>query len=285
MCSKHRVMHSILIVCLSWRLPVIFASRSWDGTEHTSHDKAFLARIRSIGGPLCDAIFGFMRNDPNYLCDPKRTCGDYDSWLQASTIPVADVSRKVVLSIGHNGLGNQFFQHSFAQNVAQHIGASLYLTSMDVTSIGKRVPQNTVQGSQWARGIMEPMFQWDALPASHYARQACASKNASFFARAVDFRSKYRNASSVRDDLLEFLDPTGRIGCLVLVGYFQNKANPCLGNVRRVFSGMASLLPPPQLPPPLPFSTSDIVIHMRCAKNAFLGFGRSKYQTLLQSSN
>jgi hypothetical protein len=277
----------------------VMPKRVWDNSETCADNDAFMENIRAQGGPICDLIVGLTVKDQNYICDPEalRSCTGYDGWLRrhgafrsatASTASASTPSKKVVLSIGHNGFGNQLFEHVFAQNVAQHYDAALFVTSMDATSIGKRVPMNTVQGGQWADRMVDPALKWGSLPPEHPARTACAQRNASLFARGVDFRSRYRNASAVRDRLMSFMDPHGDISCLVLVGYFQNTANPCLGNVKRIFSGIDTLLESSasaSAAPPLPFSQRDIVVHLRCPKNAFTGHGLPYLRTVLNRTD
>lgn len=259
------------------------ARLTWDGTVQADGDWSFLNRIQAIGGPLCDVIVGLKEKNPSYLCQRRMTCDGYEPWIQ-STNGVLDPAHnlsmsqrkkdpKIVVSIGHNGFGNQLFQHTFAQNVAQFHGAAMYVTSMDITSIGKRIPQNTVQGAQWATSIVDERLKWDLLPNDHFAKKTCSSKNATFHTRGVDFRSRYRNGTAIRHNLLAFLEPEGDISCLILVGYFQNKANPCLRNVRDTFKGLFPVLNDRTEHFPLPVTPSDIVIHLRCPKNAFPGYG------------
>lgn len=252
------------------------SSDTWDGHFRQSRDTQFLSELQLAGGPLCDFIGTLQSLLPNYKCSRALDCDGYEKWLTNTNVKLntntSHDTGKIVLSIGHNGFGNQIFQHVFAQNVAQFYSSALYITSMNRVSIGKRVPQHTAQGAEWISKIADPRLLWDTLPESHRAKGICASANASLFVRGVDFRSKHRNATEIRDRLIRYLSPSGDIKCLVIVGYFQDKQNQCLANAKHVFKDLEKQIASKALEQ-LPFSSRDIVIHLRCPKKAFSGFG------------
>lgn len=211
----------------------------------------------------------------------------------------SSTQRKIVVSVGHNGFGNQLFQHYFGYRLAQHTHAKLYLTSIDKFSPG-RPPPNTLSGASLVGLITEDALEWDRLPPDHEARRLCRASNFTFSVRPKDFRFRH-NRSKFLEDITSFLDPReGAIRCVFLIGYFIDR-NVCIEDVRKIWSALVDPMPhfrgnitvgaqpggrgvvpaaavsspvPAATGPGgarsfltavLPYHRDDIVVHMRCS--------------------
>jgi hypothetical protein len=109
----------------------------------------FNEALYNAGGPLCRELFPSELRDN---CWSGNICGHHDDWrkhaysshhgVQQVTPRLENRSKyqrshyswanqKIVVSVGHNGFGNQLFQHFFAYNIARHMRAKLYFISYD----------------------------------------------------------------------------------------------------------------------------------------------------------
>lgn len=161
------------------------------------------------------------------------------------------------------------FQHLYAQAVAEHLHAELYITDMSTMlhelGIG-RVPVNTVDGDRNVDFIVDDRMKWDLLPSTHPAKKKCRNGNFSFSQRPVDKRRRVKNgnASDYDNDILSFLNPDGRIECLVSVGFFVQK-NFCVSTAKKFWHKLTHVFDYfPNFE--VPFGADDYVLHLRCAK-------------------
>eukprot|EP00602_Paraphysomonas_sp_CaronLab_P011429 CAMPEP_0185042608 /NCGR_PEP_ID=MMETSP1103-20130426/42449_1 /TAXON_ID=36769 /ORGANISM="Paraphysomonas bandaiensis, Strain Caron Lab Isolate" /LENGTH=252 /DNA_ID=CAMNT_0027582705 /DNA_START=1128 /DNA_END=1883 /DNA_ORIENTATION=+ len=186
---------------------------------------------------------------------------------------------KVIVSLGHNGFGNQLFQHYFAQRLAEHLHIPMYMSTM---SVGHLAP-NTDTGSQWNELVADPVFLWDSLPSDHPARELCRENNFTYSKRPVDIRSRKGNDKLEFDDkLASFLDPEGSVRCMITLGYFQSKGT-CIDTARKMWPPLAdssSFV----FNPRIVFNSTNIVLHMRCASSHYGVLGEKYIETILNGT-
>ena len=247
-----------------------------------AYDKSRLAQVlHDNGGPLCrDNVWLSL----NSKCATPNVCGEYDLWFNDVYLGITpdvnspiyrnseyfkspftnSTNRKIVVSIGHNGLGNQFFQHYFAQRVAEQVHGQMYMKPME----GPALPPNTAHGAMWNHMVSDPTLVWDLLPADHPARTICLHSNITYARRPIDMRSQTSlEKSNFLAGLASFLDPKGSVRCLVTLGYFQDKGT-CRHTAQRmwpILADRASFV----FRPRIAFGSRDLVIHFRCAESHY----------------
>jgi hypothetical protein len=197
---------------------------------------------KEMGSTLCRYLAQHHQLPRHY----HRTCGEpvcsWDDWLDAAqhlknisqqtkldSLNTTSNSKKllpnrkkrVVVSYGHNGFGNQIWQHTFAFMVAESLGAKLLIGAIpDYLSPDGVSPPNTWAGIQTMDRLLPSSFLYDTYPKSSYERQLCDSE--SFF--IADRPRDWRNGTYTglfKQSLYDILDdPKPR--CLKFVGYFQN---------------------------------------------------------------
>jgi hypothetical protein len=224
--------------------------------------------LQTIGGPIC-------REEIHTTACPPLPCLDYHQWYQSiykqtfnnlkKKSKKNNNKRKIILSVGHNGFGNQLFQHYFALQVALYTNSILYLTKIDLqhSPTSSALPPNTHDGAEWIDLISDPLMFWSSLPDSHPDKVACQRSNLTYSKRPYDIRS--RNSTQkikFNLDLLQFLDPNGEIECLITIGYFQNK-DLCLDTIYKMWPSLVNQ-PNRTFVPNMQFEPNDLVIHMRC---------------------
>lgn len=154
----------------------------------SSHDKSEISRLSSvvskIGGTFCSYFAtksGHLKQKHAFQHCSKPTC-EWDSWQHAlaiaynlstrkyntssnkyvntsrtfntSAIHTAVYRRRVVLSLAHNGFGNQLWEHTFAFMIAESLKAKLLISPIPMTLLPQYMynkgtpglPPNTLDG-------------------------------------------------------------------------------------------------------------------------------------------
>jgi hypothetical protein len=236
--------------------------------------------IHEMSGPICLEQSGGI----NHACVYSKPCGNYDFWYDEIynnvTVPQNDSARKrvsyftspwarihpnkVVLSMAHNGFGNQLFQHYFAQRLAEHMHIPMYMTTVG----GPYLPPNTDSGSKYNKLAADPRLLWSNLPEDHPAKELCRHSNFTYGRRPVDLRQHSADKENkFAASLTSFLDPDGAVKCLISVGYFQDKGI-CTHTAKRMWPALAdrgSAL----FAPRVEFGPRDLTIHFRCAEKHY----------------
>jgi hypothetical protein len=252
----------------SW-YPVV--KSSYD--EHQARRTSYLEdKFISFGGPIC-------REEIHRSRCPQVPCMNFDIWYQkiysspstqsqsksysSKKRSAPDRRRKVVLSVGHNGFGNQLFQHYFALQIALQTNSVLYLTKIDIQqSTTKFLPPHTDESEEWISLVSDPKMLWSSLPENHPDRMACSRRNVSYSKRPADARRRSSTQQKVLDiEVLSFLDPEGEVECLISLGYFQNN-DICLETAHKMWP---SLVDSPTRPfsPRIQLEPEDLVLHIR----------------------
>ena len=156
------------------------------------------------------------------LCPPS-TC-DFKTWensaLQKDIVNTSTTKQRVVLSYGHNGFGNQLWEHSTAFMIAKSLKARLLIAQVpDQICPGGVSPPNTWEGMEVMSRLLPKQYLYEELPADSYIRTLCENEPFLIADRPVDWRNRNYSAhfSSNIEDIVK--DPTPR--CLKFVGYFQ----------------------------------------------------------------
>jgi hypothetical protein len=209
--------------------------------------------LQTLGGPLCQEEL------PSRLC-ANISCQEYEKLLSKKRKKFASVSKnRIIVSVGHNGFGNQMFQHYFAYTVALYFKAKLFITEINPSylSKGALIPSNTNEGSLLIKNFTDPRHLWSAIPDNHKFKQLC-QHNFTFSQRPVDWRERKRNFYSHLNyemGLRRFLG--GQIPCMVIVGFFQDTP-VCPSVAKRLWNPISNTAPRIQ------FDSNDLVVHLRC---------------------
>jgi hypothetical protein len=228
-----------------------------------------------------------------------RAVNNHATKYEQNRFGYSSTHRKIVVSVGHNGFGNQLFQHYFGYRLAQHMHAHMYVTSIDKFVPAEVPPPNTDSGASNVHLITEDAMQWDMLPPQHEARRTCRASNFTFSVRPKDHRTG-RNQTKFMEDIASFLDPSeDAIRCVFIIGYFIDR-NVCVRDARDMWPALVNPLPhlrrglalgaqraPAEASTPkplgssvnasakgsrmksllttvLPYHRQDMVVHMRC---------------------
>ena len=142
-----------------------------------------------------------------------------DKWRQRSK-----PSHLIILSYGHNGFGNQLFQHTFGYLMAKSLKATFYADTIALNYTPENMlPHNTGGGSAIMDRILPNEFKYYLLPLDHEHRQLCEAEPEILGDRprdhrmwlGDDFKKKY---SKYFTDLLTDSKPR----CLKIIGFFQS---------------------------------------------------------------
>ena len=141
-----------------------------------------------------------------------------DKWRQR-----VKPSRLIVLSYGHNGFGNQIFQHTFGYLTAKSLKAVFYADTIALNyTPDHRLPHNTGGGSALMDKILPNEFKYYLLPQDHDHRRICEAEPEILGDRPRDHRQWkeedfQRKYSKYFTDLLTDTKPR----CLKITGFFQ----------------------------------------------------------------
>lgn len=211
---------------------------------------------------------------------PRRfftDCGqphcNWDDWQDALQQRVRPKKQRVVLSYGHNGFGNQLWQHSVAFMIAEALHARLLVAVIpDELSPGGFIPPNTWSGMQAMERMLPPEFLFENLPADDSARALCDAEDFYLADRPVDFRNK--NYSANFRSNVHSLVTDSRPRCVKLLGYFQNLPL-CADDAKRLWThGLLSNVT--HRP-----GEHDISIYLRCLPRHYHFNSRHWYESIL----
>lgn len=194
-----------------------------------------------VGGALCNMM------TPKSMCQPQRCSRDHNFSNDKAT------SNKVVISYAHNGFGNQLWEHSFAWQVAESIGAQFYIMPIEQSlwRFGK-LPQNTIAGLEAMKSIFPSSFffpfEWikynKSMAAHMHAPQdgraldafnLCEKETFSYSDRLIDVRGTTPYALHRNNSLRNIIKDT-KPRCLKFVGHFMNSHAPrCLDSFRKLW--------------------------------------------------
>lgn len=238
--------------------------------------------LPQLGGTFCKYLAyknvlprKYLRICPN----PSCTWADWSHATDSKTMTGTDthsnntLPHRIIVSYGHNGFGNQLWQHSVAFMIAESLKAKLYIAIIPETlSPGGVLPPNTWQGVAAMSKLLPDDFEYDLLPPDSPIRSLCAEEPFYLADRPVDWRNKtYIN--SFKQNLYEMItDPQPR--CMKLLGYFQNLPL-CDEDARTLWT--SRLLANVTLRP----GEKDLSIYLRCLPRHYHFNDRHYYESVL----
>eukprot|EP01040_Poterioochromonas_malhamensis_P010642 gene10640-11588_t len=248
-----------------------------------------------MGRTLCKFLAHRQILPRHYIRNCAEPVCTWDDWQHGltnlSTIPssltvnnsaaflAANPSHKyrIVLSYGHNGFGNQLWQHSVAFMIASNMKARFIVAMIpDQLSPGGYLPPNTMAGMSAMERLLPDDFEYEALPADSYIRHLCDQETFYIADRPVDWRDR-NYSTNFRHNLHTLLaDPRPR--CLKLIGYFQNLPL-CDDDVRNLWTdrllGNFTLRP----------GENDLSIYLRCLPRHYHFNDKHFYETILNNTH
>lgn len=231
---------------------------------------------KEVGATFCKYL-AFKNQIPRkYFNDcGEPSCG-WDDWTDALH-KAAPKKQRVVLSYGHNGFGNQLWEHSVAFMIAESLKAQLMIAIIpDELSPGGYIPPNSWQGMNAMERMLPREFQYELLPANSSLRTLCDQESFIIADRPVDWRDK-NYTSHFKNNLVSLInDPKPR--CIKLLGYFQNLPL-CKEDVKQLWT--PKLFQNVTMRP----GDNDISIYLRCLPRHYHFNGRAFYENILNHTH
>lgn len=206
---------------------------------------------------------------------PEPTCA-LANWTQPAA--QSSTSQRVVLSYGHNGFGNQLYQHTLAFLLAEALGAQLYLDRVPPALCSKGTPPNTGEGSSAIDLLVPDAFKYYQLPADSPARTLCDAESFYLSDRPEDVKhnASYRDAAA-RNTIALLTDPAPR--CIKLLGFFIS-----LPLCREMASSLWRA-PVMRWSRSNPFAPGDVAVYLRCLPRHYHFHGAQYYRRVLNQSH
>jgi len=230
--------------------------------------------VKEMGGTFCKFLAFKSQIHYKTVC-PEPTCS-WDSWSDAKASEKSKTKQRVVLSFGHNGFGNQLWQHTVAFMVAEQLKARLYIGVIpQALCFDGYTPPNTVAGISAMERLLPHAFQYQDLPVNSSVKSLCESESFFISDRPRDWRDK-NYSSNFKNNMLNLInDPNPR--CIRMIGYFQNLPM-CADDARalwtsRMFANF-TVLP----------GANDISIYLRCQPRHYYFNSRHYYETILNNT-
>lgn len=184
---------------------------------------------------------------------------------------------RIVLSYGHNGFGNQLWEHSIAFMISQSLKAKMLVATIpDSLSPGGYLPPNTISGMAAMERLLPDDYEYESLPQNSSIRTICDSEPFYISDRPVDWRDR-NYSTNFRHNLYNLLTDSGP-RCLKFVGYFQNLPL-CDDDVRYLWTErmLANFTTRP--------NENDLSIYLRCLPRHYHFNDRHYYETILNNTD
>lgn len=123
----------------------------------------------------------------------------------------------IVLSIGHHGFGNQFFQHMYAYNMAAILGAEFKVKKVshsEQTLIAKKKDVHSDSGSEIVEYFFRSQNFSEYIYTEGYRDSVCEKEPATFPFSPKLTKEKFR-------EIIKDAKENGNTRCIRLLGYFQ----------------------------------------------------------------
>lgn len=270
----------VKIIMLLYAVHFVGSSNSTSTTlKHTSQKNrttaekiALLESLSTkIGGTLCT----YLAFKSNQYKVPRKifakcnaaTCA-WDSWQHAMSLPQTNGPLRIVLSYGHNGLGNQLWEHTIAFMVAESMGAKLFIAPVPVTLCPDHLygkappcfPPHTLEGMAGMSRLLPDYFEYELLSPNSTEYRLCEAESFFLADRPRDWRNEGYRASFLSNIVALLSDPNPR--CLKMLGYFQDLPL-CADDARRLWTPrMISNYTYSSRP-----SKDDMSIYLRCIRH------------------
>lgn len=257
------------VVSTLWLVNVLLYSVS------TAQDVESIAK--EVGATFCTYLAYKNQIPRKYF----NACGEpscnWDDWNDALIAKKEPEKQRVVVSYGHNGFGNQLWEHTVAFMIAESLKAKLMIAIIpDELSPGGYIPPNSWQGMSAMERMLPKEFQYELLPANSSIRTMCDQETFVIADRPVDWRDK-NYTSNFKQNLVSLIkDPKPR--CIKLLGYFQNLPL-CAEDAKRLWT--PRLFQNVTIRP----GDNDISIYLRCLPRHYHFNGRHFYESILNHTH
>lgn len=257
----------------------------WLGLINIFYDVRFLpvvaqdmeSIVPNIGGTFCKYLaFKNILPRKYFRTCPAPTC-TWEDWSHAVVNSTQNQTNappfRVILSYGHNGFGNQLWQHSAAFMIAESMRAKLYIATIpDTLSPGGYLPPNTWAGITAMARLLPDDFEYDVLPLDSPIRTLCEAESFYIADRPIDWRNQ-NYSNHFRQNLFDLVTDT-KPRCLKLLGYFQNLPL-CDDDARTLWTSrlLANVTTRP--------GVNDVSIYLRCLPRHYHFNDRHYYETIL----
>jgi hypothetical protein len=232
--------------------------------------------LKEIGGTFCKYLVQRSQIPRNFHRDCEAPTCHWDSWQDAKSEKKSKEKERYVVSYGHNGFGNQLWQHTVAFMVAESLKAKLFIAIIpDTLSPDGVTPPNTFVGFAAMERLLPNQFLYQQLPANHSIREICDKENFYLADRPRDWKNdKY--TSGFKSNLQNLItDKNPR--CVKMLGYFQNLPL-CADDARKLWTPKMfanyTIKPGP----------NDISIYLRCLPRHYLFNDKNFYGTILNNT-
>ena len=228
---------------------------------------------KEIGATFCTYLAYKNQIPRRYFNDCGEPNCDWESWNDALVSNSSAKRQRIVLSYGHNGFGNQLWEHSAGFMIAESLKAQLMIAIIpDELSPGGYIPPNSWQGMSAMERMLPKEFQYEMLPVDSQIRKLCDSESFIIADRPIDWRDK-NYTSNFKRNLLDLInDPKPR--CVKLLGYFQNLPL-CAEDTKKLWTPRlfqnATIRP----------GENDISIYLRCLPRHYHFNGKAFYENIL----
>ena len=177
--------------------------------------------LDEIGGTLCAYLATKSQLPKNYISKCEKPTCHWDSWQDARMTKKNKEKVRHVVSYGHNGFGNQLWQHTAAFMVAESLEARLYIApAPDALSPDGATAPNSFFGQSAIERLLPPQFLYSTLPANSSIRQICDAEEFILADRPKDWRNG-TYTTQFKQNLIDLMtDKKPR--CVKMLGYFQN---------------------------------------------------------------
>jgi len=235
--------------------------------------------VKEMGATFCKYLAYKSQIPRRYFNDCGEPNCNWDSWTDALKVQSASKPKKerVVLSYGHNGFGNQLWQHSVAFMIAESLRAKLYIAIIpDDLSPNGYIPPNSWQGMSAMERMLPKEFLYELLPANSSIRRLCDEESFVFADRPIDWRDRNYTSHFKQNVLNVVNDPNPR--CMKLVGYFQNLPL-CADDAKQLWT--PNLFANATMRP----GDNDISIYLRCLPRHYHFNGPHFYESILNHTS
>lgn len=201
------IRHRSLVIALFCHISVVFSYN-------------FDPFIKEIGGTFCKYLAMKNQIARHYLRTCENPSCSWDNWQDlltsltslndsnhniSSHMSVTSINKndqkhtkhqvlphkeRVVLSYGHNGFGNQLWQHTVAFMIAESLKARLYIAMIpDNLCFDGATPPNTFAGMSTMEKLLPSEVLFDSLPQHSSDKMLCDSESFFLSDRPRDWRN------------------------------------------------------------------------------------------------
>ncbi len=244
-------------------------------------DLMTLVKDHHIGSTFCQYLAWKMQI--HHRTDCKQPTCNWDNWQDALNIKQAAAKagkahkesqqQRVVLSYGHNGFGNQLWEHTTAFMIAEALNAKLLIAIIpDELSPDGAKPPNTWAGVAAMKYLLPPEFIYDNLPADDVFRKTCEEEKFVVADRPRDWRNR-EYSTGFKENLFQLITDS-KPRCIKLLGYFQNLPL-CPDDVKKLWTpkmfGNFTTKP----------GENDVSVYLRCSPRHYHFNNREFYDNIL----